>query len=125
MILAQADPRFFRWDWVWSHLDDIWEKLVEHLVLTGIAIGVGFIISLVLSAIALRFRRTYPPITWVTGALYTIPSLALFAFLVPITGFFGARQLSALYGIEVDSPDPEILMRHRAVRFGILGVFFA
>jgi hypothetical protein len=45
--------------------------------------------------------------------------------LVPITGFFGASRLSALYGIDVDSPDLEILMRHRAVLFGILGVFFA
>ncbi|MGB8328550.1 MAG: hypothetical protein WCE62_00375 [Polyangiales bacterium] len=45
--------------------------------------------------------------------------------LVPITGFFGARRLSALYGIEVDSPDLEILMRHRAALFGILGTFFA
>jgi hypothetical protein len=57
----------------------------------------------------------------ITGLLLVVAAIHL----VPITGFFGARQLSALYGIEVDSPDPEILMRHRAVRFGILGVFFA
>ena len=39
-----------------------------------------------LSIVALRWRRTYAPITWVTGILYTIPSLALFALLVPYTG---------------------------------------
>ena len=44
--------------------------------------------------------------------------------LVPISGFFGARRLSALYGIDVTDPTLEILMRHRAVLFGILGVFF-
>jgi hypothetical protein len=44
--------------------------------------------------------------------------------LVPIGGFFGARRLSALYGIDVADPTLEILMRHRAVLFGILGVFF-
>lgn len=44
--------------------------------------------------------------------------------LVPITGLFGRERLAALYGIEIDSPDLEILMRHRAVLFGILGVFF-
>lgn len=86
-MIAQANDAFFRWDWVFSHLDDIWEKVLEHLVLTGIALAVGLGISLVLALIALRFRRTYPPITWVTGAFYSIPSLALFAFLVPITGF--------------------------------------
>jgi len=45
--------------------------------------------------------------------------------LVPITGFFGARRLSALYGIDLTDPTLEILMRHRAVLFGILGAFFA
>jgi len=87
VILAQEAAPFFRWDWVFSHLDDIWDRVVEHLVLTGIALGVGMAIAMVLSAVALRYRRTYGPITWVTGAMYTIPSLALFAFLVPITGF--------------------------------------
>lgn len=75
-----------RWDWVGRNLDDIGVLTLEHLLLTGIAVGFGLVISLGLSAIALRFRRTYAPITWVTGILYTIPSLALFAFLVPITG---------------------------------------
>lgn len=86
-MIAQANDAFFRWDWVFSHLDDIWEKVLEHLVLTGIALGVGLVISLVLALVALRFRRTYAPITWVTGILYTIPSLALFVALVPFTGF--------------------------------------
>jgi len=45
--------------------------------------------------------------------------------LLPIAGFFGADRLSSLYGIEVDDPNLEILMRHRAVLFGILGMFFA
>jgi uncharacterized membrane protein len=44
--------------------------------------------------------------------------------LVPISGFLGAQRLSALYGINVASADLEILMRHRAALFGILGVFF-
>ena len=86
MILAQADD-FFRWDWVFDHLDDIWAKVVEHLVLTGIALGIGLALSLTLAIIGLRWRKSYAPITWVTGVFYTIPSLALFAFLVPITGF--------------------------------------
>ena len=86
-MIGQSTGDFFRWDWVVSHLDLVWEKVVEHLVLTGVALGVGLLLSLVLSVLALRWRRTYTPITWLTGALYSIPSLALFAFLVPITGF--------------------------------------
>jgi len=87
VIFAQDSGPFFRWDWVFGHLDDIWERVVEHLVLTGIALGVGLAIAMVLSGVALRYRRSYGPITWATGAMYAIPSLALFAFLVPITGF--------------------------------------
>lgn len=77
---------FIRWDWVVDHLDDAWERLVEHVVLTSIAIVVGLALSVGLAVIALRNRATYAPITWVTGVLYTIPSLALFAALVPFTG---------------------------------------
>jgi len=64
----------------------IWEQTVEHLELTMIAVGIGFVIALGLSLIGVRFRRTYGPITGIAGILYTIPSLALFAFFVPITG---------------------------------------
>jgi osmoprotectant transport system permease protein len=62
------------------------DGLVDHLVLTGIAVGVGFAISLVLTLLIVRWRRLGGPIIAVTGTLYTIPSLALFAFLVPLTG---------------------------------------
>ncbi len=60
--------------------------LVDHLVLTGIAVGVGFMLSLALTLAIVRWRRLAGPIIAVTGTLYTIPSLALFAVLVPITG---------------------------------------
>jgi hypothetical protein len=57
----------------------------------------------------------------ITGLLLVVAAIHL----VPITGFFGADRLTSLYGIDVTSADLEILMRHRAVLFGILGVFFA
>ena len=85
-VLAADAGSFIWWDWVDRHYDDIWQRTLEHLRLAGLALLIGFAISMVLALVALRFRRTYAPITWVTGILYTIPSLALFAFLVPITG---------------------------------------
>ncbi len=75
-----------RWDWVASHAGEIVERLQEHLVLTAIAVGVGFAISFALGLLIRWQGRLYDPIAWVAGMLYTIPSLALFAFLVPITG---------------------------------------
>jgi len=42
--------------------------------------------------------------------------------LVPFTGVVGSARLSTLYGVTLDGPDLAILMRHRAVLFGILGI---
>jgi osmoprotectant transport system permease protein len=81
-----VNEELIRWDWIGSHLDDVWKRTVEHVELTAIAVAVGFVLAMTLSLVVLRFRRTYAPVTWVTGILYTIPSIALFAMLVPITG---------------------------------------
>jgi osmoprotectant transport system permease protein len=86
MFAEQGPDSFIWWSWVADHTDDIWERTLQHLALTGIAIGIGLVLSVVLSAVALRYRRTLAPITWGAGILYAIPSLALFGFLVPITG---------------------------------------
>jgi osmoprotectant transport system permease protein len=75
-----------RWPWILDHLDDIGDQVLEHLQLTIIAVVIGFVISLPLALIAYRRRTAYPPITFVAGLLYTIPSLALFVLLIPVTG---------------------------------------
>jgi len=73
-------------DWLLSHAGDIGQRVGEHLELTGLAVGIGLMISFVLSLWILREPRTFAPIISVTGILYTIPSLALFALLIPFTG---------------------------------------
>jgi osmoprotectant transport system permease protein len=77
---------FVRWDWVDRHAGDIRALGVQHIKLTFVAVGIGLVIALVCSLIAIRYRATYAPIAAVMGVLYSIPSLALFAILVPITG---------------------------------------
>jgi osmoprotectant transport system permease protein len=77
---------FVDWGWVVGHLDDIWERTLEHVLLTAIAVVVGLMISVTLSLLIVRHRKAYGPVTWAAGVLYTIPSLALFAALVPFTG---------------------------------------
>ncbi len=74
------------WAWIGRHTDDMVARTIKHVVFTGIAVGIGFAISLVLSLLIVRYRWTYGPITGVAGLLYTIPSLALFGLLIPITG---------------------------------------
>jgi osmoprotectant transport system permease protein len=77
---------FWNWDWVFAHLDLIRDRILQHLWLTFLAVAIGFLISFPLAIVAHRRRRLYSPIAWVTGLLYTIPSLALFSLLLPFTG---------------------------------------
>ena len=84
--VANGPDSFIWWDWIGNNADLIWLRTVQHLQLTAVALGVGLVISVVLAMVSLRWRRTYAPITWMSGVLYSIPSVALFAFLVPITG---------------------------------------
>jgi osmoprotectant transport system permease protein len=77
---------FFEPSYIPRHLNEIVSHLVEHIQLTVLAVVIGSLISVPLGIFAHRHRALYPPITWVTGILYTIPSLALFAFLTTYTG---------------------------------------
>jgi len=91
MIVATDYGPLVQWSWVRAHggfcNDCITTLLVQHIVLTGLAVGIGFAISLALAIASVRYRRLLPPITWTTGVMYTIPSIALFAILVPWTGY--------------------------------------
>jgi osmoprotectant transport system permease protein len=109
------DLAFIDWGWIGGHLDDMWRATIEHIVLTSIALIIGMILASLLALVALRWRRTYAPITWVTGILYTIPSLALFTFLVPVFGL-------SLTTAEVALVSYTLLILVRNVVAGIDGV---
>jgi osmoprotectant transport system permease protein len=78
--------QIFDFSWVGGHLGQIVERILQHLELTIPPLILGIIASLALAVWAVRQPRVYAPITAITGLLYTIPSLAAFAALVPITG---------------------------------------
>ncbi len=75
-----------RWDWVRDHGDDILAATRQHVELTLLAVALGLLLSFPLGLVARRWRRSEAPILGLTGGLFTIPSLALFALLVPFTG---------------------------------------
>ena len=73
-------------DWVVENLDIIGQRLAEHVGMTVTAVAIGFLISFGL-ALSIRRRRTLTAaVIGTAGILYAIPSLALFAFLIPFTG---------------------------------------
>lgn len=51
--------------------------------------------------------------------------LAALIHLLPVAGVLGAERLQALYGVVLDDPNLVLLMRHRAVLFGIVGALLA
>jgi osmoprotectant transport system permease protein len=79
--------RLFCWGWFsqnWSGI--LWPALRQHVVLTLIAVVIGFLISSALALMAYRYPRTEQPVIAFTSFLYTIPALALFELLVPVPG---------------------------------------
>ena len=74
------------WAWIVRNLDDIWARTLDHVELTVLAVGIGFVISFALALLIRRYRILHGPIIGVSGVLYSIPSLALFALLIPYTG---------------------------------------
>jgi osmoprotectant transport system permease protein len=67
-------------------VDRFWPRVVEHIELTAIAIAVGFVIAFAMALVAYRWSRFELPFANVSALFYTIPSIALFQILVPITG---------------------------------------
>jgi osmoprotectant transport system permease protein len=81
------ENRAFCWDWVEANWEPVlWPRLVEHMQLTAIAVSLGFVIAFVAALLAYRFRWFEQPFGVFAAIVYTIPSLALFQLLVPITG---------------------------------------
>lgn len=85
IALAQGRP-FPDWEWIQRNGDTIWEQGIEHVQLTVLAVAIGFLIAFPLALLASRRRRFQTPLLQITGVLFTIPSLALFVGLVPLTG---------------------------------------
>ena len=85
MLLAAGEP-WVRWDWVGRHVGLITDALGQHIELTVIAVSVGLLLATPIGLFAWRYRPSRGAVLGVAGAFYTIPSLALFALLVPFTG---------------------------------------
>lgn len=96
-LLAADDP-WVRWDWVSRHTDDIASATRQHVELTVIAVVIGLAISFPLAVAVRRWKWTQTPVLSGTGILYTIPSLALFALLVPWTGLSRTTSEIGLVG---------------------------
>lgn len=85
-LFATNTERWFWWDWISRNTELIRTSLWVHIQLSVLAVVAGLVISLPLGVLAQRHRRLLGPVLGFSGVLYTIPSLAAFALLIPFTG---------------------------------------
>jgi osmoprotectant transport system permease protein len=84
---CETENHTFCWGWVHDHWGDTLQPaLLQHLKLAVIAVVIGFVIAFASALVARHYRKLDQPIGLFTDFLYTIPSLALFQLLVPLTG---------------------------------------
>lgn len=76
----------FCFDWAQDNIDRWVTPTLQHLALVSISVALGFLLALFLAAISHERRWLERPIVGVTGVLYTIPSIAFFLLLLPLTG---------------------------------------
>jgi osmoprotectant transport system permease protein len=132
LTLAQADPGGFFTDrtdtansciaknglcpkWMIDNVDQYLGPLVRHAELTIVAVTIGFIIAFSLALISERQRWLIGPVTQTSAILYTVPTLAAFFLLLPLTGrgFITAQVALVAY---------TLLILFRGMRTGLDGV---
>jgi osmoprotectant transport system permease protein len=77
---------WFSWQYVRDNSDTIIAALREHTILTAEAVLIATLVAVPLAVVAYWFRPLTGPILALSGVLYTIPSLALLAFVAPYVG---------------------------------------
>jgi osmoprotectant transport system permease protein len=84
------------WSWVLAHLPLFWSLSLTHLYIALAAVIIGFVVALPLGALAVGAPRIYLVVLSVTTVLYAVPSLAVFAFLIGVTGLTDVTVIAPL-----------------------------
>ena len=124
--------------WIWSNLDFIWDRTLDHLLLSVPPIVLSFLIAVPLGWLAHRYRVSRAILLTVVGLFYAIPSLPLFIVLPFIVGTSVRSPLNliialTLYGVALlvrvvadglESVDREVRQSATAVGFSARSQFW-
>jgi osmoprotectant transport system permease protein len=80
-----------------SRASRLWQRTGEHLALVGISLGLALLVALPLGVFAARHRRAGQAVLSLTGVLQTLPSLAVFVFMIPLFGIGAKPAIAALF----------------------------
>jgi osmoprotectant transport system permease protein len=76
----------FCFDWAKENIDSFGTPTVQHLELVLLSVLAGFVVAMALALFAHRRRWLQAPLLAITGVIYTVPSIAFFFLLLPVTG---------------------------------------
>jgi osmoprotectant transport system permease protein len=99
--------------YLWSHRRELGRRTLEHLGLTGLAVGLGILVAVPLGLWLERRRTVAEPLIRVVGMSQTIPSIALLAFMIPA---FGIGTLPAVIALWIYSIFPILRNTYSGVR---------
>jgi osmoprotectant transport system permease protein len=129
--LSASRQPWVNWAWVQRHNGLIRHEVWEHVLLTVLAVGIGLIIAGLLAVAARAYHPLTAPLLALCGVIYAVPSIALFALLVPVTGFTTTTAEIGLVGytllillrnilVGLDSVEPDVKEAARGMGYGRL-----
>lgn len=82
--------------YLFDNPERVFRLTIDHIQLVGVAILIAAAFGIPLGILISRVRWLAPPVLNVTGVLFTVPSLAFFAILIPYTGIGKTTATTAL-----------------------------
>ena len=83
--------------YLWAERAQLTRRLLEHLGLASLALGLGALVGVPAGLALERHRRLAEPIIRLVGTSQTIPSIALLAFMIPLLGVGALPAIVALW----------------------------
>ncbi|MBA3310842.1 MAG: ABC transporter permease [Nocardioidaceae bacterium] len=81
--------------WI-DYRPELTSQLIEHVWITVVSVTAGLLFAIPLGLLARRYRRLESSVVGGTTVIYTIPSLALFSLLLPLTGISATTVIIGL-----------------------------
>src|SRR2546426_11863204 len=100
------------------HRGEVFQVTLEHILLVAIAMGIATLIAIPLGITLTRHRTLRAPVLGLANVMQTVPSLALFGFLIPVPFIGGIGRRTAIVALVLYA----LLAIFRNTLVGILGV---
>jgi osmoprotectant transport system permease protein len=110
------------YNWDLADPQSIPNLFFAHLYITVISVALGVVIAFPIALLVMRFKPLYLPVVTTAGVIYTLPSIALFVLLIPVTGLTGLTIIIPLVAYTQIVLVRNIIAAIRAVDPGLVEV---